>query len=150
MMKLSEKELNERINTLSLQFFHKPYRDKAVFNHRLRTTGGRYIPVRRTIEVNPKYAMECDEEELDGILKHELCHYHLHIEGKGYKHGDKDFKELLRKTGSPRHCNPLPSEDNRPKHTYRCKQCDHIYKRIRRIDLKKYRCGRCKGELVYE
>ena len=38
-------------------------------------------------------------EELIGIIKHELCHYHLHLEGKGYQHRDKDFKELLKKVG---------------------------------------------------
>ncbi|TRM11378.1 SprT family protein [Lentibacillus cibarius] len=150
MRKMGEKELNQRINDLSLQFFQKPFRDQAVFNNRLRTTGGRYIPSRRTIEVNPKYALEFDEDELIGILKHELCHYHLHIEGKGYKHGDKDFKELLKKTGSPRHCRPLPSVEKQRKHWYRCKQCGHVYTRVRRINLKKYRCGKCRGELLHD
>ena len=28
-------------------------------------------------------------EELIGIIKHELCHYHLHLEGKGYQHRDR-------------------------------------------------------------
>ena len=36
-------------------------------------------------------------DELISIIKHELCHYHLHQEGKGYKHRDQDFKDLLKK-----------------------------------------------------
>ena len=47
-------------------------------------------------------------EELIRIIKHELCHYHLHLEGKGYKHRDQDFKELLQKVGASRFCSPLP------------------------------------------
>ena len=49
------------------------------------------------IEINKKHYEEFGIEELIGIIKHELCHYHLHIEKRGYKHRDQDFKELLKK-----------------------------------------------------
>lgn len=143
-----EQALFQFVDTLSKQYFHKPFLNKVQFNHRLRTTGGRYIPEKKLIELNPKYLTDMDEEEFIGIIKHELCHYHLHIEGKGFKHGDASFKALLEKTGSPRHCRPLPSEKNRFRYKYVCHQCRHIYKRVRRINLDKYRCGKCKGELV--
>jgi len=145
---LNENDLRELVNRLSHQHFHKPFVDVVKFNNRLRTTGGRYLPAKRTIELNPKYVLEMNEEEVIGILKHELCHYHLHIEGKGYKHGDRDFKELLKQTGSPRHCSPLPSVEKRPKYLYKCQSCHHMYKRLRRVDLNRYRCGKCKGKLV--
>ena len=147
---LYEETLYAFVNSISLKYFKKPFDHDVQFNYRLRTTGGRYIPVKKVIELNPKYAVEMDENEFIGIIKHELCHYHLHIEGKGYKHGDKDFKELLKKTDSPRHCNPLSSMKNRYKYTYVCKQCHHVYKRIRRINVLKYRCGRCKGKLMVQ
>lgn len=145
---LNENELHELVERLSHQYFRKPFLDVVKYNYRLRTTGGRYIPAERTIELNPKYVHEFNKEEVIGILKHELCHYHLHIEGKGYKHGDKDFKNLLKETGSPRHCSPLPSSEKGPKYLYKCKECGHIYKRMRRVNLDKYRCGTCKGKLV--
>ncbi|PAV30724.1 SprT family protein [Virgibacillus profundi] len=145
---LIEEELYKLVNELSLDFFNKPFKHDVNFNHRLRTTGGRYIPVKRRIELNPKYVNEMDWNEFIGIIKHELCHYHLHIEGKGYKHGDKDFRELLRKTGSPRYCRPLPSQVSDYKHIYVCKKCDQEYKRKRRVHLKKYRCGKCGGKLA--
>lgn len=148
MKRLSEKSLHRLVDTLSQEFFEKPFVHHVTFNSRLRTTGGRYLPVKKTIELNPKYYDEMDEEEFIGIIKHELCHYHLHIEGKGYKHGDKDFKELLKKTGSPRHCTPLPSQEKRYKHKYKCKTCSQEYKRVRRVDTTKYRCGKCRGKLV--
>ncbi|UJL47071.1 SprT family protein [Virgibacillus sp. NKC19-16] len=144
---LNEKELYQLVNKLSLDNFKKPFKHDVKFNHRLRTTGGRYIPAQKIIELNPKYVVETDESEFIGIIKHELCHYHLHIEGKGYKHGDKDFKELLKETGSPRHCTPLPSQKREYKYTYICTKCKQEYKRVRRVDVKKYRCGKCSGKL---
>ncbi|WP_047981057.1 SprT family protein [Ornithinibacillus contaminans] len=147
MKHLSEKELHELVNHISIEFFKKPFVDDVTFNNRLRTTGGRYLPSKRLIELNPKYFYEMDENEFNGIIKHELCHYHLHIEGKGYKHSDPDFKRLLAITGSPRHCKPLPSTINRKKHQYRCETCHHIYNRVRSVDVKRYRCGICGGSL---
>lgn len=146
---LNEKELYEIVNKLSITYFHKPFIDEVRFNHRLRTTGGRYIPAKRVIELNPKYAVEMDKAEFIGIIKHELCHYHLHIEGKGYRHRDEDFKKLLKQTGSPRFCSPLPSQEQRYKYEYRCKKCNQVYERKRRINIKKYRCGKCRGALTY-
>ncbi|MBP2079798.1 SprT-like protein [Oceanobacillus polygoni] len=146
---LNEKELYELVNELSITYFYKPFIDDVRFNQRLRTTGGRYIPAKRVIELNPKYAVEMDEAEFIGIIKHELCHYHLHIEGKGYRHRDADFRKLLKQTGSPRYCNPLPSNKESYKHVYRCNKCDQVYERKRRINLQKYRCGKCRGVLAY-
>jgi len=145
---LSEESLYQLVDDLSREFFNKPFAHHVKFNSRLRTTGGRYLPAKRTIELNPKYYHETNEEEFIGIIKHELCHYHLHIEGKGYKHGDRDFKELLKKTGSPRYCQPLPSQKNKNKHLYRCEKCNLEYKRVRKVDLSRYRCGKCRGKLV--
>ena len=50
-----------------------------------------------SIEINPLVLEVHGMEELIGVIKHELCHYHLHIEGKGYRHRDADFKNLLNK-----------------------------------------------------
>jgi SprT-like protein len=146
---MNNTDLLKLTNELSLHYFHKPFHDKVAFNNRLRTTGGRYIPSKRTIEINPKFLREIGEEEMIGIIKHELCHYHLHIEGRGYHHRDQDFKELLRKTNSPRHCNPLPSvKKAKINHVYKCANCDMTYNRIRRINTARYRCGKCRGKLL--
>lgn len=150
MDKMTQEELYHLVNETSLTFFNKPFLDDAVFNQRLRTTGGRYIPSKRLIELNPKYLKELGKEDLLGIIKHELCHYHLHIEGKGYNHRDQDFKQLLQETNSPRFCQPLPSMAKQTKHTYVCKQCGKVYKRMRTINVNKYRCGKCRGTLKKE
>lgn len=145
---INEKDLYRLVNDLSNKYFHKPFQHKVKFNHRLRTTGGRYLPSVKVIELNPKYVIEMSKDEFIGIIKHELCHYHLHIEGKGYKHGDVEFKQLLKKTGSPRHCKPLPST-NRRVYKYQCSQCKLLYERARRVNVNRYRCGKCRGKLNY-
>lgn len=145
---IDEVSLFNLVNELSIKYFHIPFKHEVRFNNRLRTTGGRYIPSKKLIELNPKYLEEMNESEFIGIIKHELCHYHLHIAGKGYKHGDKAFKELLKSTNSPRFCKPLPSYEKQPKHMYKCKKCHHIYKRRRKVNIAKYRCGKCRGKLI--
>lgn len=143
----NEEMLYALTNELSKKFFDKPFRHHIKFNHRLRTTGGRYILKSNTIELNPKYVVEMDKAECIGIIKHELCHYHLHIEGKGYKHGDKEFKALLKVTGSPRHCKPLPSSKDTINYIYICKNCNQKYHRKRKVNVEGYSCGKCRGKI---
>ena len=50
-----------------------------------------------SIEINPLVFEIHGMNELVGVIKHELCHYHLHLEGKGYKHRDADFRELFKR-----------------------------------------------------
>ncbi|MCP8618079.1 SprT family protein [Salirhabdus salicampi] len=144
---MTNEQLLQLVKTVSLQDFEKPFPDNARFNGRLRTTGGRYIPKERTIEINPKYLEEIGMDEVIGIIKHELCHYHLHVEGKGYQHRDPEFKELLRKTNSPRFCRPLPSMKKNDTLRYQCISCGHIYSRKRQVNTRRYGCGKCKGRL---
>lgn len=147
---MQQRELQQLVQQLSIEAFGKPFRHEARFNARLRTTGGRYKLLDGSIEINPAVLELYDLDELIGIIKHELCHYHLHQEGKGYRHGDADFKKLLRETGSPRYCKPLQKENNRAVkiHLYRCKSCRLEYRRRRRMDVRKYRCGKCAGEIM--
>lgn len=148
---LCNEELKKQIDLLSRKHFQKPFLDHACYNGRLRTTGGRYIPQKRTIEVNPKYVHEMPYNEVIGIIKHELCHYHLHIEGKPFGHRDRAFKELLTKTNAPRFCKPLPSNvKNQTFHIYACNKCKMTYKRKRRVNVERVRCGRCNDRIVYK
>lgn len=142
-----EQALYDLVNEISLEYFQHPFKHTVRLNHRLRTTGGRYLPSQHMIELNPKYFEEMDREEVIGIIKHELCHYHLHIQGKGYRHGDKDFKQLLKETNSPRYCKPLPSAFNKISYFYVCERCGYQYKRRRRVNTEKYVCGKCKGSI---
>lgn len=148
---MTNEELTELIKEISRTYFGKPFRHTGIFNARLRTTGGRYLLRSHNIELNPKSYEQYGYAELEGIIKHELCHYHLHIEGKGYKHRDRDFRALLKETGAPRFCSLLESKaSSAPKklYVYQCIACKTNYKRRIRMNTERYRCGRCAGKLV--
>ena len=142
-------ELQRVTEMLSIEWFKKPFRHTVMYNSRLRTTGGRYMLSDHSIQVNPSVEQLYGKEEVVGVLKHELCHYHLHIEGRGYKHGDSDFKELLKITESPRFCKPLHRHNRTPTRIrlYTCTNCGCRYERKRRVDTNRLRCGKCHGKL---
>ncbi|MED1472584.1 SprT family protein [Bacillus salipaludis] len=144
-------ELQRLVERISIEAFDKPFLHQAAFNSRLRSTGGRYLLGTHNIEINKKYLEQFGESELIGIIKHELCHYHLHLEGKGYQHRDPEFKLLLKKVGAPRFCTPL--KEKASKRTlkkillYECTNCRLRYQRKRSIDTSRYVCGKCRGRL---
>ncbi|AQP82167.1 SprT family protein [Listeria monocytogenes] len=143
---MNQAELQRHMEEVSLQFFQKEFRHQAVFNARLRTTGGRYLLKSHNIEMNPKYLVNFGLAYFIGIMKHELCHYHLHLEKKGYQHRDQDFRELLKKVDAPRFCATIPREITM--HEYTCKSCGKSFLRQRRFNVNRYRCGSCGGKLI--
>ena len=84
------------------------------------------------------------------IVRHELCHYHLYYEAKGYKHKDAAFKKLLKEVDGLRFVPPLSSVSQTPALVYTCQTCSQTYHRKRRIDTKRYRCGLCRGKLILQ
>lgn len=150
--KMNDQQLQKLVEKISLDYFHKPFMHKAIFNKRLRTTGGRYLLQTGNIEINKKYYDVYGEIELIGIIKHELCHYHLHQNKMGYQHKDQHFKILAKKVGAPQYCTPLPefTRNKQPMtyHQYQCQVCRLIYRRKRRVDTKRFVCGKCGGKLV--
>ncbi|MCM3635161.1 SprT family protein [Paenibacillus camelliae] len=148
---MNNEELQQWVEEVSLQYFGRPFIHKATFNARLKATGGRYFTQSHNIEISPHQLAAFGKEETEKIIKHELCHYHLHILNRGYKHRDQDFKQLLAHVGGSRYCNTLPERKEAKKREYRyllqCVHCGQQYYRKRRMDVSKYRCGRCSGKL---
>ncbi|WP_379135818.1 SprT family protein [Paenibacillus sp. sgz500958] len=148
---MTNEELQQWIEQISRESFGVPFRHKASFNARLRTTGGRYFMKSHNIEINPSQLTEFGRDETAKIIKHELCHYHLHLARRGYKHSDADFKNLLAQVGGSRYCQTLPGAKARKPQPYRyklkCISCSTEYLRKRKVDPKRYRCGNCAGKL---
>ncbi len=146
---MTNDELQDLVSRLSQEHFNKPFNHTATFNRRLRTTGGRYFLKSHNLDFNPGQLEHHGLEAFIGIIKHELCHYHLHLQKKGYKHGDKDFKQLLAQVGGTRYCSVIPGMQNKTVKTvtYQCQKCRLIYTRRRRINTSKYVCGKCGGKL---
>lgn len=145
---MSNEELNRLAQEISLEYFGRPFLHKASFNQRLRTTGGRYFLKTGMIEINYRVFALYGREELISILKHELCHYHLHQQGEGHFHRDKSFKELLAEVGGARYVRPLTTaEEEAYRYHLICRKCGQSYYRKRRLDVRKHRCGKCFGKI---
>lgn len=144
---MNQQELQALVEKISIDSFDRPFRHQATFNKRLKTTGGRYHLRTHDLDFNPQVLEVYGEEELIGVIKHELCHYHLHLTGRGYHHRDKDFKELLQAVGGTRYVQSLRSVQVKKVWQYRCGACDKLYIRQRRFDTSKYVCGECSGKL---
>ncbi|MEM5031715.1 SprT family protein [Limosilactobacillus fermentum] len=123
-----------------------PLLHQAVFNRRLKTTGGRYHLGDHHIDINPLMLEEYDLATLKLVVLHELCHYHLHLTGRGFGHRDRDFKVLLMQVGEP--VRPADFQGPAPggvvvRHRYRCTGCGLIIGRNRRFNLARFVCRRC-------
>lgn len=114
----------------------------------MRTTGGRYHLDDHHIEINAHFLEAKNQKYLVGIIKHELCHYHLHLMGLGYQHKDRDFKILLNRVGGSCYAPDIGLRRRKKyKYLYVCENCRLKYPRMRRINTIRYRCGKCKGRL---
>jgi len=92
---MTNQELQARVEAFSMGAFPQPFNHQAVFNARLRTAGGRFYPATMNLDFNPKIFALYPSDVTDGIIKHELVHYHLFAQHRGYQHRDHDFKQLL-------------------------------------------------------
>lgn len=143
---MTPESLQNLVEDLSLRYFNKPFKHKAVFNNRLRTTGGRYHLGTHNLDFNPKIFEIFGIDIFIGIIKHELCHYHLHLENKGYKHRDEDFKKLLTGVGGLRYTPSIEAQQGYAmKWIYQCRKCHLIIHRERRFNIKKFVCKNCKS-----
>ena len=141
---MNEHELQNLTEEISRTSFHREFTHKITYNKRLRSSGGRYLLQTGNIEINPLVEQELGLEALIGVIKHELCHYHLHQTGGGYRHRDADFKRLLHQVGGSRFVERMKE----PTFLYECVNCHHRYPRMRKMNTNRYVCGKCRGKLI--
>ena len=139
---MNEHELQQLTQEISRSSFHREFTHKITYNRRLRSSGGRYLLKTGNIEINPLVEQELGLEALIGVIKHELCHYHLHQTGGGYRHRDADFKRLLHQVGGSRFVERMKE----PNFIYECTACHHRYPRMRKMNTNRYVCGKCRGK----
>lgn len=147
---MTDYELQQWVERISLQYFNRPFLHKATFNRRLSAAGGRYFTSTHHIDISWKHYITHGKEEIEKIIKHELCHYHLHLQNRGYRHRDRDFKQLLKQVGGSRYCKPLPGRRKPRPYRYclKCQSCRSEFYRKRRMDPSRYVCGKCRGKLT--
>ncbi|QEA31978.1 SprT family protein [Secundilactobacillus malefermentans] len=144
---MSNEELQQLVQKISIDYFKKPFQHTANFNNRLKTTGGRYHLNDHHIDINPRILSEFGMECLIGTIKHELCHYHLHLAGQTGGHGTRAFKQLLSEVHGLRYSPIRPTGQRAVRYLYQCVNCGQNYPRKRRIDLTRFVCSRCHHKL---
>ncbi|MBW1606017.1 SprT family protein [Lactobacillus sp. Sy-1] len=140
---MSNQELQRLCEQISKKYFARSFKHRIYFNPRLKTTGGRYYLKTHDIDINPKMLTVFSKAVLVGVIKHELCHYHLHLAGFSGQHRTKEFKQLLAAVGGLKFA---PRVDQ-PKYTYECLKCHYQYRRNRLVNTSKFVCGKCRGKL---
>ncbi|MDR3190995.1 MAG: SprT family protein [Lactobacillaceae bacterium] len=146
---MTNAELQILVEKISLEAFNRPFLHHATFNARLKTTGGRYILKTHNLDFNPLMLTEFDLDNLIGVIKHELVHYHNHLQGLGYQHKDAAFKAELMRVGGSRFAPKTSQVKNKVKRywVYTCEKGHALY-RQRRIDTVRYVCGQCRTKLT--
>jgi len=146
---MNNQELQAWTELISMRDFGLPFLHQATFNSRLSSTGGRYFTKSHNIEISSRQMETYGTDEVERIIKHELCHYHLHIRKKGYQHRDADFKLLLQKVGGSRFCTAIPGAARTHPYKYKleCVSCSMAYFRKRKVNVRRYACGRCRSKL---
>ncbi len=145
---MTQEELQKLVEEVSLKYFGKPFCHDVKINSRMTTTGGRYHLADHHLEINAHFLAPQYRDALICIIKHELVHYHLHLASKGYRHRDADFKVLLAKVGGSRYAPDIGlKRSRRVNYIYRCQRCGQTYHRVRRINVRRYACGKCGGKL---
>lgn len=100
---VTESFLNEWANEFTVKEWNKMLDIPININNRLRSKNGyfRFYPNGRPIEIGLNVKGCKSIEELIGVLKHELCHWHCFTEGLQYDDGTKDFESMLLSVGAP-------------------------------------------------
>lgn len=138
------KTLQSLVEIISEECFNKSFNHTVYFNNRLRSTGGRYHVKCHDIDINPKMYTEHGLNTLIGIIKHELCHYHLNVNGYSGNHNTVEFQSLLKKVDGPRYA-PAPAKI----HYYVCTGCGNSFQESRKFNTNRYVCAKCHGRLRY-
>jgi SprT-like protein len=146
---MEDQQLQSWVERVSLESFGRPFLHQARFNRRLTSTGGRYFTKSHDIEISWQQYEQFGADDVEKIIKHELCHYHLHLLKRGYQHRDADFKTLLEQVGGTRFCKSLPTAKRKEPYRYKliCTSCRTEYMRKRKLDPRRYACGNCRGKL---
>lgn len=142
---MTNEDLQKLVEEISLTYFNRSFNHRAIWNSRLKTTGGRYHLKTHHLDFNPKVLVQLGIEVLIGVIKHELCHYHLHVMKKGYRHQDRDFKQLLTQVEGSRFVSW--GNLNVKKYHYRCTGCGSDFYRQRQFDVSRYVCSKCRQKL---
>ncbi|UGO50948.1 SprT-like domain-containing protein spartan [Bacillus phage vB_BanS_Nate] len=123
-------------------------------NGRLSKTLGWFVSNRKTkkpvaVHLNKKFVQNNDEDIILNVLKHELVHFALFMQGKPHSDGQTYFENELKRKGIVSQSTINQYTVNSVKQVYRCKSCNFMHKKTRKFsNVSRYQC-RCGGALEY-
>ncbi len=148
----SQEQLELLANQLSLQHWKKTCDIPVVWNGRLRAAMGRFayttkgkqrIPLK--IELSKYAAQHLNKDTFISVLLHELCHYHLFIEGKPFHDHHPQFEmELVRVGAISTHTVQVPQKA----YELFCSHCQKPLGKRKRINTKNYLSACCQREII--
>ncbi|GGK25153.1 protein SprT [Caldalkalibacillus thermarum] len=145
-------KLKRLANKLSLHFWGKPCQIPVTWNGRLTKTMGRFLYTEQNgqrtplkIEISKYAAHWIDREIFVAVLLHELCHYHLFIEGRPYHDHHPVFEQELRRVGAI-----STQRVQLPQKAYKlyCQRCGGYLGLRRRINVGHYRSICCRAPIL--
>jgi SprT-like protein len=139
-------------NKLSQHFWKKECTIPVVWNGRLKKAMGRFlfsyqgkkrIPVR--IEMSKHAAQFINREIFIAVLLHELCHYHLFIQGHPFDDHHPLFEKELGRVGAiSTNTVQIPQKG----FELICSQCQQTIGTRRRMNTSRYLSGCCKAKIA--
>lgn len=75
-------------------------RSLGLFYYRTVYNSGEFVREPIKIVISKQLTEHYSLENIEGVIKHELCHYHLYKMGGNYSDGDKEFEDELKRIGS--------------------------------------------------
>ena len=146
---MTNQELQRLVEHISLESLVS-FSSSSLVQCQAADTGGRYQLKDHSIEINPKMLTDYGEATLVGIIKHELCHYHLHLAGNLDNTAHGRFENCCNRSVVAVCTGTKIVQPNHAAGNCMCQHCGQKYYRARRIDVSKMVCGRCHGRLVWQ
>lgn len=148
----SAEKLAQLARTLSLKHWNKDCLIPVEWNGRLTASMGRFaykvrgkerIPIK--IEMSKHAAKFLDQETLSKVLLHELCHYHLFIQGRPFADHHPQFEKELERVGAiSTNTVQVPQKG----YELSCSRCQKVVGKRRRINTKLYKSICCEAPLI--
>jgi SprT-like protein len=122
-------------------------------NGRLSKTLGWFIYKKKSnipvaVHLNKKFAQNNDQDLVLNVLKHELVHYALFMQGKPHSDGESYFENELKRRGIISQSTVDQYSITSVKQVYQCVECSYIFKRSKRLknNGRNHKCT-CGGSL---
>ncbi|UUV46318.1 SprT family protein [Bacillus phage vB_BanS-Thrax2] len=151
---MTETQLTRYANEFLMKNYGMRLTVPLKLNGRLSKTLGWFIYKKKAnkpvaVHLNKKFVQNNDEDIILNVLRHELVHYALFMQGKPHGDGQTYFENELKRKGIVSQSTINQYTVNSVKQIYKCLKCEYMHKRSRKFsNVSRYKCT-CGGKLEY-